>query len=196
MTSAERDPHTAPLSVPHVAAPHHAPYHSHLGFWLRELPFTVVLILTIAGVAYTSFSKKPIVGYWEILAPIIALVCVGAGWQEAGDKTARMRLIVTQALHWFAFILVMNMLLLNSVQRVFTAQTTALAIFTLLSLGTFTAGVQVLSWQVCLLGLIMALGIPAIAWIENSALLIVLIVAVVAGIGGVFWWYVRERRAD
>jgi hypothetical protein len=191
MTSAERDPHTAPLSVPHVAAPHHA----HLGFWLRELPFTVVLILTIAGVAYTSFSKKPIVGYWEILAPIIALVCVGAGWQEAGDKTARMRLIVTQALHWFAFILVMNMLLLNSVQRVFTAQTTALAIFTLLSLGTFTAGVQVLSWQVCLLGLIMALGIPAIAWIENSSVLIVLIVAVVAGIGGVFWWYVRERRA-
>jgi hypothetical protein len=42
----------------------------------------------------------------------------------------------------------------------------------------------------------MALGIPAIAWIENSALLNVLIVAVVAGIGGVFWWYVRERRAD
>jgi hypothetical protein len=193
MTNTERDPHTAPLSVPHVAAPHHAP---HLGFWLRELPFTAVLVLTIAGVAYTSFSKKPIVGYWEILAPIIALVCVGAGWQEAGDKTARLRLIVTQALHWFAFILVMNMLLLSSVQRVFTAQTTALAIFTLLSLGTFTAGVQVLSWQVCLLGLIMALGIPAIAWIENSALLIVLIVAVVAGIGGVFWWYVRERRAD
>ena len=52
----------------------------------------------------------------------------------------------------------MNILLLSSVQRIFTAQTTALAIFTLLALGTFTAGVQVLSWQVCLLGVIMALG--------------------------------------
>jgi hypothetical protein len=81
-----------------------------------------------------------------------------------------LRLIVTQVLHWGAFLLVMNIVLLSSVQRVFTAQTTALAIFTLLALGTFTAGVQVLSWQACLLGVIMALGIPAIAWIENSAL--------------------------
>ncbi len=56
-----------------------------MSFWIRELPFTLVLILIIAGVAYTSFSKKPIVGYWEVLAPIIALVCVGSGWQ-AGDK--------------------------------------------------------------------------------------------------------------
>jgi hypothetical protein len=154
-----------------------------------------VLILTIAGVAYMSFSKKPIVGYWEILAPIIAFVCIGTGWQEATDKTARLRLIVTQALHWCAFLLVMNMLLLTSVQRNFTATATALAIFTLLALGTFTAGVQVLSWQVCLLGLIMALGIPAIAWIENSALLLVLIAGVVVGIGAVFWWHWRERRA-
>jgi hypothetical protein len=153
-----------------------------------------VLILTIAGVAYTSFSKTPIVGYWEILAPIIALVCVGAGWQEARDKTGRLRLVVTQALHWFAFLLVMNMLLLTSVQRIFTAQTTALAIFTLLALGTFTAGVQVLSWQVCLLGLIMALGIPAIAWVENSALLGVLVFGVVLGIGVVLWWHFGGRR--
>ena len=88
----------------------------------------------------------------------------------------------------------MNLMLLASVQRVFTAQTTALAIFTLLALGTFTAGVHVLSWQVCLLGLIMALGIPAIAWIENSALLVVLIAAAVGGVGAVFWWRWRQGR--
>jgi hypothetical protein len=39
-----------------------------VSFWTRELPFTLVLILTIGGVAYTSFSKQPIVGYWEILS--------------------------------------------------------------------------------------------------------------------------------
>jgi hypothetical protein len=189
MTSLDRDP--APSSLPHVVQPHRT---AHASFWIRELPFTLVLILTIAGVAYTSFSKKPIVGYWEILAPIIALVCVGAGWQEAGDKSGRLRLIATQALHWFAFLLVMNLMLLSSVQNVFAAQTTALAIFTLLALGTFTAGVHVLSWQVCLLGLIMALGIPAIAWIENSALLVVLVAAAVGGVGAVFWWHWHQGR--
>jgi hypothetical protein len=191
MTSADRDPHPAPSSIPHVTPPRRA---AHVSFWIRELPFTLVLILTVAGVAYTSFSKKPIIGYWEILAPIIALVCIGAGWQEAGDKSARLRLIVTQALHWFAFLLVMNLMLLTSVQRIFTAQTTALAIFTLLALGTFTAGVHVLSWQVCLLGLIMALGIPAIAWIENSALLVVLIAVAVVGVGAVLWWHWHQGR--
>jgi hypothetical protein len=191
MTSADRDPHPAPSSIPHVTPPRRA---APVSFWIRELPFTLVLILTVAGVAYTSFSKKPIIGYWEILAPIIALVCIGAGWQEAGDKSARLRLIVTQALHWFAFLLVMNLMLLTSVQRIFTAQTTALAIFTLLALGTFTAGVHVLSWQVCLLGLIMALGIPAIAWIENSALLVVLIAAAVVGVGVVLWWHWHQGR--
>jgi hypothetical protein len=190
MTSADQDQHPALSSVSHVAQPRRT---AHLNFWIRELPFTLVLILTVAGVAYTSFSKKPIVGYWEILAPIIALVCVGAGWQEAGDKSGRLRLIVTQALHWFAFLLVMNLMLLTSVQKIFTAQTAALAIFTLLALGTFTAGVHVFSWQVCLLGLIMALGIPAIAWIENSALLVVLVAAVVVGVGAVLWWHCRSE---
>jgi len=52
----------------------------------------------------------------------------------------------------------------------------------------------VLSWQVCLLGLIMALGIPAIAWVENSALIGLLIAGVVLGIGVVIWWHIHELR--
>jgi hypothetical protein len=161
--------------------------------WLKELPFSLVLILTIIGVAYTSFSKQPIIGYWEILAPIIGLVCVTTGWEGANDKAARLRLIGTQTLHWLAFLIVMGVMLLPSVQRVFSASATGLAIFTLLTLGTFTAGVHALSWQICVLGLIMALGIPAIAWIENSALIFVLIAAGALGIVGVFWWHWRER---
>jgi hypothetical protein len=165
----------------------------HLSFWMRELPFSLVLILIMVGVAYTSFSRQPITGYWEILTPLIALVCIGAGWDHATDKAARLRLVLTQVLHWVAFLVVMNMLLLTSVQRLFTANSTGLAIFTLLSLGTFTAGVQVLSWQVCLLGLIMALGIPAIAWVENSALIFVLLAGVILGIVVVIWWYFRDN---
>jgi hypothetical protein len=181
------------LSVP-LAAP--ARRSLHASFWIRELPFSLVLLLTIGGVAYTSFSKHTILIYWEILAPIIALVCVWYGWPATSDNAARFRLIGTQLLHWLAFLLVMNMLFLPHVQRIFTAGSTGLAIFTLLALGTFTAGVHILSWQVCLLGLIMAFGIPAIAWIENSALLLILLAAVVVGIGLVVWWHFRARHAQ
>jgi len=183
--------HPAPPTVPQL---HPAPKPAHVGFWIRELPFSLLLVLTLGGVAYTSFSKHPILIYWEILAPIIGLVAVWYGWSEAKDTNARLRLVVTQALHWLAFILVMNMVFLPNVQRVFTAGSTGLAVFTLLALGTFTAGVHIFSWQVCLLGLVMAFGIPAIAWVENSSLLLVLAAAVVVGIGVVIWWHFRDWR--
>ena len=83
MTSADRDPHPAPSSAPHVAQPRRT---ARVSFWIKELPFTLVLILTIGAVAYTSFSKKPIVGYWEILAPIIALVCVAPGGRRRATR--------------------------------------------------------------------------------------------------------------
>jgi hypothetical protein len=162
-------------------------------FWLYELPFALVLILTVFGVAYTTFSRQPIKGYWELLVPFIVVICTRAGWQNASDGAARRRLVVTQALHWLAFLIVINMMLLPTVQRNFSANATGLAIFTLLSLGTFTAGVHLLSWQVCLLGLIMALGIPALAWVENSALFFLLIAAGFLGILAMLWWHWHER---
>jgi hypothetical protein len=167
----------------------------HTNFWLYELPFSVVLVLTIFGVAYETFSRQPIRLYWEILAPFLVLVCVGAGWHHAHDNAARWRLVGSQALHWLAFLIVINLMLLPTVQRNFSANATGLAIFTLLSLGTFTAGLHIPSWQVCLLGLIMALGIPALAWVENSALFFLLMAAGILGIGLVLWWHWHKRRA-
>jgi hypothetical protein len=162
--------------------------------WMRELPYSLVLLLTIIGVAYTSFLKQPIVLYWEVLAVLIGIVCVGTGWRSADDKDARWRLVWTQFLHWFAFLFVMNMMLLPSVQRILNANVTGLAIFTVLALGTVTAGIHVASWQVCLLGFVMALSIPAIAWIESSALIVVLIVSVALGTGTVFWWHWHGKK--
>src|ERR1700686_5931090 len=97
------------------------PASRRLSFWIKELPFALVLILTTLGFAYTSFSKQPIVGFWELLAPLIALVCIGSGWPSANDKTARLILIGSQVLHWLAFVVGVNVLLLPSVQRNFTA---------------------------------------------------------------------------
>lgn len=48
--------------------------------------------------------------------------------------------------------------------------------------------------QICVLGLVMALGIPAMAWIEYTALIFVVITAAVLAIVAVFWWHWREWR--
>jgi hypothetical protein len=170
-------------------------------FWLRELPYAAVLVLTVLGIAYTSYSKQSIVAYWEFLAPVIALVCVGSGWRHAHHKEARLRLIWTQALHWFAFLVAMNLVLLPGVQRIMNANASGLAILMLLALGTFTAGVHILVWQICLVGIVMALGVPAIAWMEQSASLLLLGTVALVGIGLAFWWsgrraYKAEHRGN
>jgi hypothetical protein len=161
-------------------------------FWLRDLPYSVVFVLALLGIAYNSYSKQSIVGYWEFLALAICMVCIGSGWPHAHDKKTRLRLPWTQVLHWLAFLVAMNVMLLPSVQRMMNANATSLAILTLLALGTFTAGVHILSWQICLLGIVMALGVPASAWLEQSALLLGLGVLALVGIGLTSWFYIRR----
>ncbi|MCV0387788.1 MAG: hypothetical protein K5821_15525 [Nitrobacter sp.] len=163
--------------------------------WIKELPYSLILVLTLIGVAYTSFLNQPIVIYWEFMALVIGIMCIVTGWQNTNDKEARLRLISTQVLHWSAFLLVMNMILLPSAQRILNASVTGIAIFTLLALGTVTAGIHVASWQICLLGLVMALSVPVIAWIKASALLVVLVIAVALGVGVVLWWPWHKNKS-
>jgi hypothetical protein len=68
------------------------------------------------------------------------------------------------------------------------ADARALAALTVLALGTFTAGVHIAAWRICLVGIVLAAGVPAIAWLEQSALLLLLVaLALVAAVVPFFW---------
>jgi hypothetical protein len=184
-----------PQPEPHLVSPAPRPRHPpYVSFWLRELPYVVVLILTVVGVAYASFSRQSMVGYWEFLAPVIGLLCVILAWPHAPDKATRLRLIWTQALHWLAFLVAMNLLLLSGVASLLSPDATGLTILTLLALGTFVAGVHIQAWQICVLGMVMGLGVPAIAWIERSSLLLLLAVVALAVVALALWWGARDKR--
>jgi hypothetical protein len=156
--------------------------------WRRQLPYAAALFLTLLGVAYTSYAKRPIVGYWELLALAMGILCVSTGWRQVQHKEGRLRLLWTQTLHWLAFLVAMNLVLLTSMQSMLNADATGLAILMLLALGTFVAGVHIQAWEVCGLGAVMALSVPAIAWVEQSALILLLGGGVVLAIGVTFWW--------
>ena len=95
----------------------HAEDHSasKIGLVGRQLPFLAILALAIGGVAYTNISRRPLVGYWEFLAIVMGIVCVVTQWSEFEDKRARFRLMWTQALHWLAVLVTMNVMLLSVV---------------------------------------------------------------------------------
>ena len=121
-----------------------------------------MLALAIFGVAYTSVAETPLYGYWEFLGVAIGVACVAIGWRQASDRSARFALARTQALHWAAFLVAMNIVLWPSVNSFLNAPATGLALLLLLALGTFVAGIHV-SFDIAVLGLAMAVAVPAIA---------------------------------
>jgi hypothetical protein len=170
------------------------PTHRVRGFLMREWPYLVILVLALFGEAYTSVAQRPMTTYWLVLAPFIGLVCVITRWKDFPARDQQMRLIWTQFLHWAAVLAAMGLIFVGDVDQMMNADARALSTLTILSLGTFLAGVHVGSWRICLVGIVLAIGVPAIAWLEQSALMIMLVVAIVIGIAAPFWW--RDRKAS
>jgi len=163
-------------------------------FLVGEWPYLLVLVLALFGVAYASFARTPMTIYWIVLAPIIGLICVVTRWREAASREQRVRLIWTQALHWLAVLVAMHLMFVADVSRMMNTDASALAALTVLALGTFTAGVHIAAWRICLVGIVLALGVPAIAWLEQSALLLLLVVVIVVALIAPFLAHRMAKR--
>ncbi|MEK9279511.1 hypothetical protein MTR72_07665 [Bradyrhizobium sp. ISRA442] len=164
-------------------------------FLLQQLPYVVALVLAIAGVAYANVSHQPLVGYWEFLALAIGVVCVVTKWPETEGKEAQLRLIWTQTLHWIAVLVTMNIMLVSGVQQLLPTPATGLVLLTLLALGTFLAGVSLLSLQISFLGLAMGVAVPAISWLKQSFFFFLLGAVLLIGLGITFWLRQDRRPA-
>ena len=160
-------------------------------FWLRILPYLAILVLTAGGAAYFSTTRNPITHYWDAVAVFIAVVCIATGWRHAAAQGQTWHLVWTQALHWLAFLVAMNIVFLPSVQALLNANSTSLFVLFQLALGTFVAGVHASSVKLCINGAVMALMVPAIAWLDQSALMLTIIALIVVAAAVLVLW----RRA-
>jgi hypothetical protein len=159
---------------------------------LRDLPYFAMLVLGIGGVAYRSFSGGPILLYWQILLPLFGVMCVLAGWPAARTFEQRRALIWTQALHWAAFMLVTYVLSLKQLRGVLNDNAMALALLALLALSTFVAGVHARAWRICVIGVVMGLALPAVAWVDQAAILLLLCTVALLAVVFVFWFAGRR----
>jgi hypothetical protein len=182
-----------PNSPPSEIAKDHPDGSDGAGFLQKQLPYIAVLTLAISGVAYTNISRQPLVGYWEFLALAMGILCVVTEWAELDEKQVRFRLIWTQALHWAAVLVTMNVMLLPGVQQLLPALATGLVLLMLLALGTFLAGLNLLSLQICFLGIALALAVPAISWVKQSVLFVILAAVFLIGLGMTFWFRQGDR---
>lgn len=140
---------------------------------LAEAPYLLMLIAGFAGVAYVGAAETPNLLYWQILAPVFGLLCIAAGWNAAAGRGLRMRLVWTQAAHWAAFLVAMLMLFLPAVRGVVNDNATEIGLLLLLGLGTLVAGIHAGSWRIIAVGAVLAASVPAVAVLQQSAMLIV-----------------------
>lgn len=163
-------------------------YFKPRNFLRHEWPYLLVLALAVFGIAYTSFARTPMTLYWIILAPLIGIICVVTRWPELQGRDERFRLVWTQVAHWIAVLIAIRLVFIADVEQMMNSDASALAALTLLALGTVTAGIHIASWRICLVGVLLALGVPGVAWLEQSALLLMLILLVVIGVGAPLYW--------
>jgi hypothetical protein len=168
------------------------------GAWIRaavldNLPFVAIIVLGLIGSGWTSISRTPTARYWAIVTPVIAVICVVAGWRHT-VKGERMRMVVTQALQWVAVLIAMYLLTISTVEQTLTANATGLMLLTVLALGVFVSGLDLGSWKLCVTGAFLAVSVPAIAWIQHAALLLLLVGLAVIALLFAYWW-LRDRNS-
>lgn len=162
-------------------------------FVKQEWPYIAMLGAALVGVALESLTPQPMTLYWEILAPLFGIVCVFARLRDAQHQAALTRLVRIEALHWGAVVVAMRLVFVGDVRRMMNIDATALMVMTILALGTFTAGAQIGSWRICLVGVILALGVPFVAWLEQATLLITLGSIALLALAG---FYIAHHRRN
>ena len=162
---------------------------------LRDLPYAAMLALAVGGHVLTSFRGPTTHYYWMALAPAYGLIAIVSGWRHVDTGAARMQLVLTQALHWLAFVGAMWLMFLPQVRGIDSDNATSLTLLILLALGTFVAGVHARVWRICAVGVFLAAAVPAVAWIQESAMLLLVSALLLIAVGAVFWWLWRPEGA-
>lgn len=159
-----------------------------------NLPFVAVIVLGLVGSGWTTISSTSTERYWAIVTPVIGVICVAAGWRHTGGGE-RMGMIVTQALQWVAVLIAMYLLTVSTVEQSLSANAAGLMLLTVLALGVFVSGLGLKSWKLCVTGAFLAVSVPAIAWIQHAALLLVLVGLVLIALLFLYWW-LRDRAGS
>ena len=153
---------------------------------LAEAPYLAMLLAGFGGVVHAGAAGQPKLLYWQVMAPLFGMLCIAAGWNRAAARGMRLQLVWTQAAHWAAFLAAMLLLFLPTVRGVVNDNATEIGLLLLLGLGTFVAGVHAGSWRIIAVGAVLGASAPAVALVQQAAMLIAGLGLAVALLAGVF----------
>jgi MFS family permease len=151
------------------------PTHQHQG-----LIYSILVILSVGGVAIMKYSDKYGFWYWLLMAVLFGAISIGLAWKSdqdtPGDQSGRVK---KQALHWGMSILGILLVFMMHGANLFNEPATpGLLALLLLALTSALAGVH-FNWRMALVGLILAATF-VMAVLAEEFFWILLIVALVS----------------
>jgi len=82
---------------------------------LRDLPYAAMLALALGGIVLTGFrAPRRITTGWRWRS--LLLITVISGWRRIETASERLQLVLTQVLHWAAFVIAMWLMFLPEVR--------------------------------------------------------------------------------
>lgn len=159
-----------------------------------DLPYIIMLSMAVLGIGLVTFTGEPSGFYWELLTPVYCALCIHVGWRHAETRQEKIKLIWTQILHWLAFLAAMWLIYSPTMRSLVDVNATGLNLMTLLALATFVAGVHAEAWQICIVGLILALFVPAMAIVQRTSLFIIVAIIGVSFIAASIYFTAHAER--
>jgi MFS family permease len=144
--------------------------------------YTVLVALSVGGIAIMDYSDKYGLWYWLAMAVIFGGVSIGLAWKDdrdtPGDQSERVK---KQALHWGTlFVGILLVFLMHGAELFHRDSTPGLLALLLLALTAALAGVH-FNWRMAVVGLTLA-GTFVAAVVAEQYFWIILIVAFVAAV--------------
>jgi hypothetical protein len=163
-----------------------------LRWLLHDLPYIVLLLASLLGVAWTNLSGLPASGYWVFMTPVAAGICIFAGWRQCHTREGRIRLAATQGLQWLGFLVAMYLIVKTDVHDVLNDDSIGLTLLTMVALAVFVSGLHVGAWRLCVIGGFLAATVPVVAWLEEAALFLLVGAVGLVALSFLTWW-VRNK---
>lgn len=163
------------------------------GFWAAQAPYIVMLLMVFAGMVLTSLTPALSAIYWQITAVIFAGICIVSEWSAQAFKSEKFGMAARQALHWLVIIVAMRALFYHDVLSAMTPMALGMAVLGLLAIGTLLAGIHLVSWQIGVVGILLAISLPGVLWLERISLLLTAAAITVAAIAAGYFWQKRKQ---
>lgn len=167
-----------------------------VSFWAAQAPYIVMLLLVFAGMVLTSLTPGFSAIYWQITAVVFAGVCIVSEWGAQPYRSEKFGMALRQGLHWLVILLAMRALFYHDVLSAMTPMALGLAVLGVLAVGTILAGIHLMSWQIGLVGVLLALSVPGVLWLERISLLLTAAAITAAAIAAVYFWQKKKVTRD